>query len=138
MWYRNMMALSVALLAACGSVRPQQSQSSLLTPAAGRVTLITADMIGTMSAESAWDVIQRRAPDVMRVRGSTRLSSLSSREPAQPPLVVIDGTPFLDLRPLYLIRAADVHTIRILGSSDGSSIYGPRAAGGAIEVITKG
>lgn len=134
-----MMVASVAWLAACGSVRTQQSQSSLLAPAAGRVTLITADMIGTMSAESAWDVIQRRAPDAMRARGTTtRLSSLASREAAQPPLVVIDGTPFLDLRPLYLIRAADIHTIRILGSTDGSSIYGPRASGGAIEVITKG
>jgi hypothetical protein len=129
----SMALLVVLFTTACGGARTQQQDSSL-APALGRVTLITSEMIGPMGAETAWDVIQRRAPQAVR---TMRMPSVVNRESVEPPLVIIDGTPVMDLRSLVLIRAADVHIIRILGTIDGGSLYGPRASGGAIEVLTK-
>lgn len=135
--FRTMLAVSALLLAACGGARTDTQRSSL-APASGRVTLITSEMIVQMSAETAWDVIQRRAPEAAYYLNGRRLSSASGRGPSEPPLVVIDGMPVMDPRSLVLIRASDVRAIRILGGTDGSIIHGPRASGGAIEVVTKG
>lgn len=133
----GLFAACAVLLAACGAARTDMQRSSL-PPASGRVMLITSEMIGQMRTETAWDIIQQRAPQAAFYLNGRRPSSLASRGPMEPPLVVIDGMPAMEPRSLVLIRATDIRIIRILGGTDGSSLYGPRASGGAIEVVTNG
>jgi TonB-dependent starch-binding outer membrane protein SusC len=105
--------------------------------------LITAEAIQQSGAATAWDVIQRAAPNIQvrenrngeptrmwrRGRGSIVLN--------EAPLLFLDGVKIADFRALDLIPAGTIREIVILTGIEGTTYYGTNAVGGVILVTTK-
>jgi len=127
--------VSLAACISAGNSRMTQQ----LAPAGGRVIEITQDRITEMSVRSAWEIVRRGAPAVQldQVESPSRPQYAGRSRFNGMPLLVVDGAQVMDVRYLADIPASWVQTIRILDGNDGAALYGSRAAGGVIEVVTK-
>jgi hypothetical protein len=136
---RALASASLVLFLGGCAVSPRFTTST--TPSRG--TLITSEQIEHSGATNAWEALRRLAPQLS-------LSETRSGEPVgmtrrgrdsfylrQDPLVVIDGTAMLDFRPLYSIRARDIHSMRIMSGNEATTYYGLRGASGAIMLQTR-
>ena len=112
------------------------------TAMAGRVTVVTREEIVAMRAATAWDVVVARAPR-LRTTGEPgrpndlRIQETRSINADEAPLLVVDGAQGFDLTWLTQLPASEVAFIRILSAEAAEPLYGLRAAGGAIEVVTR-
>jgi outer membrane cobalamin receptor len=112
-------------------------------PVSGHVTVITQDEIVAMGARSAWDAVRARAPYFFASTESAgrptdlRIQAPSSANADETPLVVVDGVQAMDLSWLTQIPAADIASIHVLDAGAAEPIYGLRAAGGAIVIVTR-
>jgi outer membrane cobalamin receptor len=131
----------LTLLTGCGPHRSGKPLSIIQTKPGQQV--ITAEAIRESGANTAWDVIQRAAPNIQvretkygeparmwrRGRSSILLNDA--------PLLFLDGVKVGDFRALDLIPAQTIDHIEILTGIEGTTYYGTNAVGGVILVHTK-
>jgi outer membrane receptor protein involved in Fe transport len=132
---------SLSLVSLTGCIHPRPTATSDVG-AADRI-VITEAQIARSGASNAWDVLKRLAPQftfredrngqpsVLERRG--RSSILLSDAPR----VFVDGTELVEFRNLIQIPADNLRSIEILGSIEGTTLYGSNAVSGVILVRTK-
>jgi hypothetical protein len=105
--------------------------------------VITAAEIAELNVRTAWDVVRLRAPRIVFGQDRTgapsgvRIQEQRSVNADETPLLVVDGAPVQDIGYLQQLPASEVELIRILTAEAAQPVYGLRAAGGAIVVLTK-
>jgi outer membrane cobalamin receptor len=136
---RLVWSIATALLAGC--IHPHPTPTSDVG-AADRI-VITEEQIARCGASNAWDVLKRLAPQftfredrngqpsVLERRG--RSSILLSDAPR----VFVDGAEMVEFRNLIQIPADNLRSIEILGSIEGTTLYGSNAVSGVILLRTK-
>ncbi len=130
----------------------------------GNISTVKADEISKSSLSNPLLAIQGRVPGIFVEQASgvpgggvkVRIQGQNSMQKGNDPLYVIDGVPYAsqllpvlnggDLgssgpnssgNPLNFINPNDIESIDVLKDADATSIYGSRAANGAILITTK-
>jgi hypothetical protein len=134
---RGLLLVLIALPVGCGGIRPVEGATS---DAQGVV--ISGEEIRESGATDAWDALQRignhlslretrsGVPVGMRRRGAGSMLLNNS------PLIVLDGTPLVDMKVLRRIPARLIAEIRILNGPEAGWRYGTGSANGAVVVTT--
>jgi hypothetical protein len=131
-------ALILPLLAAIGlgacAVRGHPADGS--DPRRGH--LITREQIARSGAATAWDALQRLAPQLtMGERTRIQRRGRDSFHLSEDPAVVVDGTLATSSGILRSLRADHVFSIRVLSALEGTTYYGLHAGSGVIIVRTR-
>lgn len=117
----------------------------------GNSTTVTAKDIEKQPVSNPILALQGRVPGLFvqqqnGIPGSQitiRIQGQNSIQNGNDPFFVIDGVPFSSnlpgtgVSPINLINPSDIESISILKDADATSIYGSRAANGAIIITTK-
>lgn len=117
--------MAVLVLLGCGGSSGTRASSSR--------DLISEEEIKTISADNAYEVVQKLRPTFFSTRGPQ--SMLLTR--ANDPMVYLNGTRFGDLQSLKSIRADSIKEIKLIRPSDAGALYGPDHNGGVIAVKTQ-
>ena len=135
----SVLRLSTLLLAGCIHPHPTSTSDAA---AADRIVL-TEEQIARCGASNAWDVLKRLAPQfTFREDRNGQPSMLERRGRSSillsdAPRVFVDGAEMLEFRNLIQIPADNLLSIEILGSIEGTTLYGSNAVSGVILVHTK-
>lgn len=96
--------------------------------------VISEDEIVASGAVTAYEAVQKLRANFLTYRGET---SLTRSRSSPYPTVYLDGQEFGPISVLRTIPAAQVSTIRLYRSWEGSAKYGPHYMSGIIEVNTR-
>lgn len=116
----------------------KEDMETLSATATSVDNLLSGTIKGVLSTQTSGEL--GAAPKI-NVRGITSPYPLSSGQPGNTPLYVIDGVPMFvestGINPLMNLAPKDIESIDVLKDAAATSIYGSRGANGVIIVNTK-
>jgi hypothetical protein len=116
------LTLSLLACATTGGTRPNRGSN-----------ILTAEEIGELVVQTAYEAVERSRPQWLVARGS---GSIQNPVP-QTPVVYVDGVRMGDVSELRRIWANVVQRMEFLSASDATNRYGTNHTGGAILVTTR-
>jgi len=131
--------LAVAWLTACGAGAQAGSQPTSpgvqARPSRGSSDVLTREQIDRINAYSMEQLLQGRFNGVRVTRfldGELNIRIRGENEP----LIVLDGTPGLNMASLWLLNPSDIEEIRVLRES-ATGLYGLQGANGVLVITTR-
>jgi hypothetical protein len=112
------------------------SSSSAQRARRGGPNVITSDEIQSENFRSAFEIIERLRPQMLRGRGSISISDNTGASTI--PVVYVDNVQFGAIETLRNIPAMQVREIQYINQSDATTRWGTGHAGGVIMILTKG